>query len=325
MAKSFQIDVAYCVQLNRVVDIHEACTEFFSQDLFQRFDFLCSDPRCRWTRPQGVRVTAANHNRLPTEQRRSPHFRVLDDHADDCYWADLDRAQQEAQTASKSDVVEGPGKVANPKVTRLVTKFILPTENGPATPGEAVAKELERVRKFTDAASKGQALRDYRSSLGSTATSLESLVTCFEELRTLNALDISLYVQSHGTFTFRQIFQQITFGSKPNFCVYYGGATLLKKRYGRGFVLKFFDQIDNQPVTLYVSNQNIDDYKPARRLLAIVDDLQDRPMRGKYLRVYWIGGLQHSDKGWSATFTTLAHVVFRLVEPTEVIQAHEMD
>lgn len=51
MAGEFRIDVAYCVELDRVVDIHEACVEFFAQSLYTKFSFMRSDSRCRNTRP----------------------------------------------------------------------------------------------------------------------------------------------------------------------------------------------------------------------------------------------------------------------------------
>lgn len=44
-----RIDVAYCSELDRIVDIDEACLEFIAQDSANAkpFTFLCSDPICR--------------------------------------------------------------------------------------------------------------------------------------------------------------------------------------------------------------------------------------------------------------------------------------
>ena len=55
-----RIDVAYCVELNRVVDIQEACQEFAAQEEIPEFHFLCSDTTCRNSKKSGVRVTGVN-------------------------------------------------------------------------------------------------------------------------------------------------------------------------------------------------------------------------------------------------------------------------
>lgn len=95
MSKHLRIDVAYCVELKKIVDIQEACSEFFNQEEHKKFHFLCSDERCRSSREGGVRVTAVNHYRIPSEQHMSPHYREHDEHAEECYWKELDRALDE--------------------------------------------------------------------------------------------------------------------------------------------------------------------------------------------------------------------------------------
>jgi len=84
-----RIDIAYCIELNQVVDIQKACEEFFCQQEFKEFHFLCSNPICRNSKRNGVRVRAINHNKLPEEHGVNPYFHKWDEHVSDCYWKEL--------------------------------------------------------------------------------------------------------------------------------------------------------------------------------------------------------------------------------------------
>jgi hypothetical protein len=316
MARELRIDVAYCVELNRVVDIQEACAEFFNQTKCDRFHFLCSDEECRHTRPGGVRVTAVNHYRVPAEQERSPHYRELDDHAGTCYWMELERAlSEETEIEDPHDEVERNRRRAARKVKRLITKFIIPTDGSDEADGPKITSEIDIIRKEADPRVRRKALRQYARELGATATSLESLVTCFEELKDLKELGQPFTVEGRGYFTFRQAFRQIKLGSTTEFVIYYGGARLQDQRYGKGFVLRFLDPLEQMPITLYVSPEAIRRYRPSARMVRMMDQNHEAAEPKPYVRVYWIGGLERGDRGWNATFTTLAHVVLRVVQP----------
>lgn len=315
-AKSLRIDVAYCIELGRVVDIQEACAEFFNQSKYTKFHFLCSDEKCRDSRKNGVRVTAVNHNRLPTERKQSPHYRVWDSHTENCYWQEMERAlQEEDEPSPESNDAERARRRVARKVTRLVTKFIIPTEESEEGNGPRVASEIDLISKIFDARQRRQALRQYVRGLGSTATSLEDLVTCFEELKSLDELGQDFIVDGHGRFTFRQAFRQVKRASQPGFSVHYGGARFQIPRYGRGFVLRFIDPLEQKPITIYVSPDHIKSYRPSARMVRMIDQIESLPDPKPYLKVYWIGGLEKSTRGWSATFKTLAHVVLRLTPP----------
>lgn len=316
MDRNLRIDVAFCVELNRVVDIHEACAEFFNQNEHQRFQFLCSDEQCRKSRPGGVRVTAVNHYRIPKERERSAHYRELDSHADNCYWKELELALQEEEEApAPADEIEKAHRRIARKVTRLVTKFTIPLDEAEEAKGSQFTSEIDRIRKDPDPHQRRRALRQYVRGLGASATSLEALVSCFEELKDLDELEQAFKVEGHGKFKFRQAFRQVKLGPTSRFAVYYGGARLQAKRYGKGFVLKFIDQLQEKAVTLYVSPDNIRGYRPGARMVKMIDEIEALPEPKPYVRVYWIGGLENGDKGWNAAFKTLAHVVLRVVPP----------
>ncbi|MFA9500500.1 hypothetical protein ACERCG_08765 [Mannheimia sp. E30BD] len=78
---------AYCIQLNRVVSITEARTEFLNLYPCKRFQFLCSTESCRI---KGVKITGVNYDHFPDEIKQSPHFKYLSKnniaHSADCQW-----------------------------------------------------------------------------------------------------------------------------------------------------------------------------------------------------------------------------------------------
>jgi hypothetical protein len=308
-----RIDVAYCVELNRVIDIHTACLEY--SKLFEaaqlnnrptpeKFNFLCSDPLCRNDRLGGVRVIGVNHHKSPEEQEvtKSAHFRNLDDHIPTCEWVELEEALKE-DDKKNDDKISAKRKKLIRKVKRLITRFVIPDieENSGGADNEPNPDQRRRQRLA------------YAHGAGSTATSLEALVSCYEELKSEKALDEPLSVLGSAT-SFREVFRQFTQGSTGYFSVLHGGARLFK-RYGDGFSLNFIDKHHNFPVSFYVSNSNLRSYRPGARLKRIVDEIEINADKRPYIKVYWIGGLEQGDNFFRAQFKGLAHVVFRVVYP----------
>ena len=309
-----RIDVAYCIELEKVVDIHLACQEFAAQNKTKKFHFLCSDPICRKSKEDGVRVIGVNHNKSPEEKKifNSPHYREWDDHIADCDWMELDAALSDTELSIDTQESTGKRRKLLRKIKRLITRFVIPEEVENGTQDEII-NELDHIRNDKNRSSRRKKLLAYARGTGSTATSLEALVSCYEELKYVDALDEGFTIKG-GTTTFRKAFRQITHGAKKDFVVYYGGARL-SNRYGEGFALNFMDKFQNQPISFYVPPDHLKNYRPSVRLKRIVDELEKNKDRKPYLKVYWIGGFEKTEKGYSATITTLAHVVMRLVYP----------
>lgn len=324
-----RIDVAYCVELGRIVDIQEACNEFFSQKAVGKFSFLCSDPRCRNSRAGGVRVIGVNHYRMPEEGKvfKSPHYRELDEHIPTCEWKELEAALA-AEDLSSDDAERGasPPKRRKPqsKVTRLITRFVIPEILADEAPSNEIQQELGRIRNIGNREVRRRELVRYARGTGSTATSLEALVTCYEELKSENALGETFDVSGYGPISFRDAFRHIGLASTGGFVVLYGGARLYK-RYGTGFALHFMDRIPENTAgqanevlaSFYVSSEDLKKYRPSARLRRMVDEVENNKERRPYLKVYWIGALEKTEKGYRAVFTTLAHVVMRLIYPSD--------
>ena len=87
-----------------------------------------------------------------------------------------------------------------------------------------------------------------------------------------------------------------------------------------GFLLEFMDKIDNIPITFYVASALFEEYRPGKRLLRIIDELKKNSDKNPYLKVYWIGSLEKTEKNYDAKFTSLAHIVLRLAYPVKKSQ-----
>lgn len=309
-----RIDVAYCVELNRTVDIQEACQEFADQQEHKKFHFLCSDPACRNSKVDGVRVIGVNHYKSPEEQEvsNSAHYRVQDEHINTCEWMELDAALREEDKSEEAESNKHRKRLR--KITRLITRFVIPDDATNET-SNTVNNELARIRNITDQITRRKELRSYASGVGSTATNLESLVSCYEELKDEKALDEEFSVQGYGKISFRNAFRHITLGATKDFAVYHAGARF-HKGYGKGFSLAFIDQVEGKSTSFYVSSADVKKYRSSARLLRTIEDLKINQDRRPYLRVYWLGDLSDTEKGYNATFATLAHVVLRLIYPS---------
>ncbi|MGL4668889.1 MAG: hypothetical protein ACRCWR_13285, partial [Saezia sp.] len=291
-----------------------ACQEFFAQDTYSKFNFLCSDPVCR---EAGIRVLAINHNRLPEEMIQSPHYREQDKHFSECEWIELKIAEIEESQNTQNEDERSASKDSKNKIIRQITRFTPPSpdeKEGGAS--DDLKQELDRIRAIGDPQKRRKERLNYSRNMGSSSSSLEALVSCFEELQALDELNTaSLQIPHHGTKPYRDIFRPVRWGASNSFTVYYGGA-YFKQDYGKmGFSLQFIDKIENTPITFYVAPQLFESYRPGKRLRLIIDEYKKNEHQRPYLRVYWIGSLNKTDKGYSATFSSLAHVALRLVYP----------
>ena len=321
-----RIDVAYCVELDKVIDIYEACYQY-SVRLEQakaagkrvppRFNFLCSDPRCRVSTDSGVRITGVNHHKSPEDQKltKSAHYRVWDTHINDCEWVELNAVLMANQPGGDNKESAQPRQITQ-KVTRLITQF------DPVDPDEIdipannpLVDELERIRRETDPVIRRQKRAQYASGAGSKTSSLEAFVSCYEELKDGAALHEQVRLPGNVTSSYHEVFRHFSRPQLSTLAVWYGGARLYK-RYGDGFSLTFLDRYNGLPVSLYVSPDSLKKYRPGAGLKRMVDELEHDAEKRPYLKVYWVGGVQLKDQNfYSVDYASLAHIVFRMVFP----------
>jgi hypothetical protein len=208
------------------------------------------------------------------------------------------------------------------KSTRIVTKFIVPDEDDQECSSEKITRHLDSIRTLIDPHQRRKALRKYADGIGSTATNLESLVSCYDELKQLNALNISLTVQGKGRFSFQNLFRHMKNGITDEFAIFHGGARFYRWYANAGFALKLIDSVQERsasgstevPVWLYIPADVVLAHKAGARLRRIVEQHDDE--RNPYFCIYWIGGLERNDKGsYNVSFKSLDHLVVRLKHP----------
>ena len=68
--KKIKITEAYCVELDKVVEIEEAHTASMENN-WMRFKFLCSSEKCR---QQEVPITGVTYNQPLSEQKKNDAF-----------------------------------------------------------------------------------------------------------------------------------------------------------------------------------------------------------------------------------------------------------
>ncbi|MGC9216503.1 hypothetical protein, partial [Acidithiobacillus sp.] len=206
-----RIEKAFCVELDKIVDIEQAREAYFAQNPQKRFTFLCSDEQCRAGNPDvGVRVSGVNYDKLPAvdEIFKTPHFRQLDVHSPSCYWMEIQEAEslvREHGDRGHHDLIRS----LTEKDISVITRFSVPKVNDPSANTAGLGGEEDEVDRIRKIQSRDQRIAAYRalySGGGSSSRSIETLVSCYETLKAENALDIGIHVANHGDYTFKNLF-----------------------------------------------------------------------------------------------------------------------
>lgn len=315
-----RIEKAFCVELDRIVDIEQAREAYFAQNPQKRFTFLCSDEQCRSSNPGiGVRVSGVNYDKLPAvdEIFKTPHFRQLDVHSPSCYWVEIQEAEsldREHGDHDHHDLIRS----LTEKGVSVITRFSVPKVSDPSAGTNGLMDENDEVDRIRRIQSRDQRIAAYRalySGGGSSSRSIETLVSCYETLKAEKALDIGIHVDKHGDYTFKNLFCHVNkINNVDKFHIFYGGATLYKKRYGKGFKLYFLDKINDgtsaRPLSLYVSDK---DAKRVTHITKTIDFAEDHPH--SYLTVYWIGSINRDDHGFSVQLESFRRLALRFKVP----------
>lgn len=309
-SRPMRIEKAYCVELDRVVDIEQAREAFFSKEWPSRFTFLCSDDSCRYSNAIGVHVSGINYDKDPEIDVffKTPHFRQKDQHIPNCCWVEIEEA--ESQDKSSAQQVERIHHLRKKDVT-VITRFSIPLADNVGQRRAQEDDDIEKIRRIQSKPERISAYRKIFSGGGSSSRSLETLVSCFEELKNEKALDITIHVDGHGDYKFDELFQHIKkINHDDRFHIYYGGARLAK-RYRDGFKLIFFDKIkaeeqEGQSVSLYIPPETS---QKTRHLLDVINTAEKS--NGAYLTIYWIGGVVQNEHGLNVHTDTPKHITFR--------------
>ncbi|MDF3935813.1 ATPase [Pseudomonas citronellolis] len=288
---------AYCVQLGEVLSIAEARRAFFSLPLPRsRFDFLCSNESCRdlATKPK---ITAVNYDKQPNDTYRGAHFRENNSykHSPNCEWMiDEDAEEVDGKLPGESEK-DAFLRRARRKLHDYIDVFEpnagQPAESG-STSGTPDGDKVTGGNRSEGVGRSEKESRNHRTS------SLERLVECYrqarQELSEEEFKAMRLRVVGESEMPLSWFFRSISYAKLgTSNRVLHGGATLVG-RYGAGFKLKFYDRLDGKLVFLYVSKEQMGEYRFQRYL----DELLQQE-EADYFRVFALGQLALSPTGKS--------------------------
>ncbi len=271
---------AYCHELDRCMSIDGARKAFFAVEQAQRrrFRFSCSERDC------GVLISGVNYTVKAEDGHkfRAAHFRSPHPHKPGCVWAQFTEEMEQEKRADESDE-----DFAERKARRKLTDFINyfdPTPEDAQTTGAALS---DGDNLPTPAASGGRGeggTGNRRWSQYTRTSQLQRLTDSWQEAKnTLSAKEFSalrLTLPHHGRVAYHRYITHINRGLHNDYAgVIYGGGRL-QKRYGKGFLFRFYDRVDEKPVMLYVSKDMM-----AQRGGAYIDEILNTPGEG-YFRVF---------------------------------------
>jgi hypothetical protein len=311
-----RIDRAFCIELNKEVDIYAARENFFSQTKLDRFNFLCSDPECRAKKPEPVRIRGALHNKIPEEKDLSvtPYFATFanHEHIETCEWLELEEAL--VKNKKNSELAKN---INDFKDTQFITRFIPESESDDQ---QLMFDDLESTKSIKNIANREERLEArYQKFVknGSTTRSLDCLVSFYEHARSIDKLYLELNVKGFGSFKLSHLFNHIkSYFYKKNYSIFYGGASVKRLYSDKSFSLIFYDEVNGIPIHLYVSANNINSCpKVGNYLLRLLADLRGNKSSNHYLKVYFVGELIQSEKvkSYDIKLSNLNNLSIRLV------------
>lgn len=297
MPTKARITRAYCVQLGEVISITGARRAFFSlPEPRSRFKFLCSNEACRDLVPP-AEVTAVNYDKPPNDTYRAAHFRENDKHthAPDCEWViDQDANEVDGKLPGETEK-DAFLRRARRKLHDYIDVFEPNAEQATGCGSTAVTAGAGEATGGSRSEGEGRGGKQSRSHRTS---SLERLIECYrqakKELSGEQFKAMKLRVVGEGEMPLSWYFKSISYakiGSSNR--VLHGGASLVG-RYGAGFKLRFYDRLDGKLVFLYVSKEQMGEYR-FRRYLDEILQLED----ADYFRVFALGELALAPSGKS--------------------------
>lgn len=245
---------AYCHEFERAVSIDEARAEFFSLpgESRKRFTFSCSDRHC------SVGVTGVNYHVKAEDGHKfkDAHYRSHIPHRSGCEWL---RFTEETEQEKQPD--ESEQAFSERQARQKLTDFIDCFDPTIADPDAEITPE---IKSPVDQAVRTNPSHDpsgdpdtSRWSRYTRTNQLQRLIDSWQQadaqLSREEVRSLRLNVVNYGQVYLHQYITHIGNGLANRYRgVVYGGASLVH-RYGRGFLLSFYDWHEGKPIKLYVS------------------------------------------------------------------------
>lgn len=244
---------AYCHELKRSVSIDEARVEYFAveESKRKRFVFSCSDRHCN------VAVTGVNyHVKAEDGQKfKTAHFRAHTPHIAACEWRKFEEEREQGKRADESERDYSERKIKR-KLSDYIDSFDPFTGDAEdnvskvdgSTTGSKQAVSGDEPKEREAGARRSQYTRTNR---------LQRFIDSWQEAKTTLPDDefraLTFNLANYGRVSYHDYVTHIKNGVSNEYSgVIYGGATLVK-RYGAGFLLRFYDEVNERTVKLYVS------------------------------------------------------------------------
>ncbi|MDO1509520.1 MULTISPECIES: hypothetical protein [unclassified Neisseria] len=324
--RKVKITEAYCVELGDVVDIDRAHEESMRGGApYKRFEFLCSDPRCR---EKGVKIIGVNYDKPISQQQNAMHFRENHEykHHPDCEWVIMHNYL--------SHPSPHPGETERLAVIRQQTYNTVSdwiTTYTPYEPDTGVRTESSPVTVLgSNTVNPSSQSQDkiHTGSHGRTTHSFQKICQYHYELAkvlpNLNDLkEIPLHVIGLGDTNFYKYFRLIKYAlildneEHEYDCILFGQLSNNNgiKKYGTGFRVKFWAKINELAVTIYISPEQIREYRHRNALLDILNNHE----KFESLTAYFIPKPNivteyKFDSGWKEIQITISDLnFFRLI------------
>lgn len=309
---------AYCVELQKALDIFAASQAFFSQpEPRKRFAFLCSDDRCR--EQSNAKIIGVNYDKLAEgdEIYRAKHFKhnhAGPEHIDDCEWVEREIALEETKGEAKAEDVDDESSVEKRK-TGLKTTNAIQVFN----PNQKQNVEFPQpncgvgIGATNIARTRDERIRQYKREIvkGITETSvLERITDDYRSMSKEERQTEPLTIKGMGRETYYSFVVPIyACRNHKQTRIYHGGAWV--KKYGKGFALWFYDKSlvagKSQQVSLYLSPYIIEGAPKRLRC-----QLEEASKKGNYALCFFFGHMvqsqEHPDH-LNAEIGTFGHIV----------------
>ncbi len=260
--KRAKVLFAYCHELGRSLSIDQARVEYFSKkpEERKRFTFSCSDRSC------GVLISGVNYHVMAEDgvKYQAAHYRSPHEHQPGCEWTQF---TDDMESVDVSDDEFRHERKARKKLKDYVNHFTPWTES--VNDVEVKSDELRASEGVSVSSARNHESRSPKNhnrwQRYTKTNQLQRLIDTWQDakmnLSNDEYLQLKLHVESYGQIPLHHYVTHIRRGlTNPCEGVIYGGTTLMK-RYGRGFLLQFFDHHDDKKIRLYVSKDIMDSGK----------------------------------------------------------------
>ncbi|MEX9216261.1 hypothetical protein AB7W42_19085 [Providencia rettgeri] len=272
-----KVVVAYCHELERAVSIDEARREFFYLDENKRtrFNFSCSDRKCN------ALISGVNYHVKAEEGKkfRAAHFKTPHPHKHslDCEWIKFtEEIEFPTKREGESDA-DFNERRARQKLNDWINYFD-PTldddhqhivDRPPNAQLNNCANNQANGNELNDL---GLQKFDRYTRTNQLQRLIDTWMDAKENLSQEEFNLLNITIRNQGKLPLYDYITPIKRGIINEYNgVIYGGAKL-RKRYGKGFLLDFYDEINNESIELYVSNEIMNNSRSGHYVDEILKD-----------------------------------------------------